>query len=70
MAQPHPEGDPRHLTHEVKQMLNETIMHLGDDIRETEDPKAQALFETTREVLNGLVTALDHFEQGTEGAWK
>lgn len=62
--------DPRELTAEVKRMLNETILHLGDDVRATDDAKAQALFETTREVLNGLVTAYEHFETGEETAWK
>jgi hypothetical protein len=34
------------------------------------DPKAQALFETTAEVLNGLVKAFDDYEQKNEAAWK
>lgn len=34
------------------------------------DPKAQALFETTAEVAEGLVRAYDHFEQKSEPAWR
>jgi hypothetical protein len=34
------------------------------------DPKAQALFETTAEVLKGLLKAFDDFEQKSEPAWK
>lgn len=33
-------------------------------------PKAQALFETTAEVLNGLVKAFNDFERKNEPAWK
>lgn len=45
-------------------MLDETIMRLRQDVRATDQLKAQALFETTAEVLNGLVTAYDHFKTG------
>lgn len=62
------ESDTHRLTSEVKRMLNETIMHLREDVRATDQPKAQALFETTAEVLNGLVTAYDHFEARAEEA--
>jgi hypothetical protein len=49
------ERDPRHHTQKLKQMLNDT---------------AQALFETTAEVLKGLVKAFEDFEQKREEAWK
>jgi FtsP/CotA-like multicopper oxidase with cupredoxin domain len=34
------------------------------------DPKAQALFETSAEVLLGLANAFEDFEQKREEAWK
>jgi hypothetical protein len=34
------------------------------------DPKALALFETTAEVLQGLITAYEHFEQKSEPVWQ
>jgi hypothetical protein len=34
------------------------------------DPKALALFETTAEVLQGLITAYEHFEQKSEPVWR
>ena len=61
------ESDPRH--HTQKQMLNETADHAREDVSKISDPKAQALFETTAEVLKGLVKAYDDFEQKREGAW-
>jgi hypothetical protein len=65
-----PEGDPRHHTAKLKQMLTEVIEHARKDVAKVNDPKAQALFETTAEVLGGLKKAYEHFEQHSEGAWK
>lgn len=64
------ESDPRHHTSQIKERLRGEIQHLRDDVREVSDPKAQALFETTAEVLNGLVKAFEDYEQGTERAWR
>lgn len=65
-----PESDPRHHTAKLKRMLTETLEHARKDVAKVSDPKAQALFETTAEVLAGLKQAYEHFEQGSEGAWK
>jgi hypothetical protein len=67
---PFSENDPRHHTAKIKQMLTETLEHARRDVAKVSDPKAQALFETTAEVLAGLKKAYEHFEQGAEGAWK
>ncbi|RAO74523.1 hypothetical protein [Dyella jiangningensis] len=66
----YPESDPRHHTQKIKSMLEQSISHVRSDVGKVTDPKAQALFETTAEVLGGLVTAYDHFEQRSEEAWK
>jgi hypothetical protein len=63
------ESDPRHHTQKLKQMLNDTAEHARQDVSKVSDPKAQALFETTAEVLKGLVKAFDDFEQKRERAW-
>ena len=63
------ERDPRHHTQKLKQMLNDTAEHARDDVSKVSDPKAQALFETTAEVLKGLVKAFEDFEQKRERAW-
>ncbi|MFI5072087.1 MAG: hypothetical protein ACHP8A_14475 [Terriglobales bacterium] len=65
-----PESDPRHHTARIKQMLTEIMEHARQDVGKVNDPKAQALFETTAEVLAGLKKAYEHFEQHAEGAWK
>jgi hypothetical protein len=66
----YPESDPRHHTANIKGMLSEAAQHCRDDVEKIHDPKAQALFETTAEVLKGLVTAYDHFEQASEPAFR
>jgi hypothetical protein len=68
--QQYPETDPRHHTIKIRGMLNDVIEHTHEDVGKVNDPKAQALFETTAEVLRGLVTAYEHFEQRGEQAWR
>ena len=58
--------DPRFHVENVKNKLGELIQHLRDDIRQFDEPKAQALFETSAEVLQGLQTAFSHYEGGRE----
>ncbi len=64
------EGDPRHYTAKLKQMLSGIIEHARQDVGKVSDPKAQALFETTAEVLSGLEKAFEDFEQRAKPAWK
>jgi len=64
------ENDPRHHTAKLKQMLTDVINHACEDVSKINDPKAQALFETTAEVLTGLRKAYEDFEQKNEEAWR
>jgi hypothetical protein len=64
------EGDPRYHFENVKRMLNEIIEHVRGDVEKVRDPKAQALFETTAEVLAGLTKAYDHALAKSEAAWR
>jgi hypothetical protein len=49
-------------------MLDELIQHLREDTHKMDEPKAQAVFETSAEVLVGLKTALEHYERRSEAA--
>ncbi len=70
-AQEHlPETDPCHHISKIKGKLDELVTHLREDVTKVYEPKAQALFETTAEVLKGLATAYSHYEQHSEQAWK
>lgn len=66
----YPESDPRHHTARLKEMLRETARHAREDVEKVNDPKAQALFETSAEVLLGLLAAYEHFESRSEPAWE
>ena len=57
------QSDPLHHSQKLKQMINETADHAREDVSKISDPKAQALFETTAEVLKGLAKAFDDYEQ-------
>ena len=59
-------SDPSVHTRNIQRMLTEVIDHLREDLDRIGEPKAQALFETSAEVLTGLRTAFEHYERGTE----
>jgi hypothetical protein len=65
-----PETDPRHHTTNIKGMLENVVTHLREDVGKVDEPRAQALFETSAEVLIGLVTALEHYEEASEPAFQ
>ena len=63
------ESDPKRHTEYVKGQFNDLIEHLRDDVRKVDEPQAKALFETSAEVLGGLVKAFEHYEEKSEAAW-
>jgi len=64
------EKDPRHHVQKMKQRLQETVPHLREDIRKVDEPQLMAMFETSAEVLSGLVKAFDDYEKKNEAAWR
>lgn len=58
-----------HIIH-VQDMLDDLINHLRQDVEKLEEPRAQALFETSAEVLIGLKTAFKHYDAGKETAFR
>lgn len=65
-----PASDPRYHTANIRAALDDVIQHLREDIRQFDEPKAQALFETGAEVLTGLRTAFEHYDSGSEEAMR
>ena len=51
--------DPRAHAANVRKEFRELIDHLRGDIKKIDEPKAQALFETTAEVISGLDPAFN-----------
>ena len=60
----------RHHTQKLKSQMRDLIAHLRADAGKVSEAKAQALFETSAEVLTGLVKAFDDYEEKNEDAWK
>jgi hypothetical protein len=63
-------NDPIHHTQKIKAQIRQLIEHLREDVGKVTEPKAQALFETSAEVLAGLVKAFDDYETKSEEAWR
>jgi hypothetical protein len=64
------ESNPRRYTANIREKLDDVIRLAREDVVKVDEPKAQALFETTAEVLIGLRTAYEDYEQGEERAWQ
>jgi hypothetical protein len=63
-------SDPVVHCRNLQRQLQELIEHTKRDIDHVSEPRFQALLETTAEVLGGLRTAYEHYETGTEKAWR
>lgn len=61
--------NPKHHTQRMKQRLQETVTHLRQDIEKVDEPQLAAMFETSAEVLGGLIKAFDDYEKKREAAW-
>ena len=57
-------------TQKLKEQMVLLIDLLRVEVENITEPKAQALFETSPEVLAGLVKAFDDYERKQEVAWK
>jgi hypothetical protein len=69
MAMQPEDSDPRHHVQNMRARLVELIGHLRQDIDKVREPQLKALFETSAEVLGGLVKTLEDYEGGNEPAW-
>ena len=75
MRQPNAAGekthDPMFHAANIEKMLDDVTKHIRDDIERVDnDPRAQALFETSAEVLQGLTKAYHDFQAKSEKAWR
>ena len=62
--------DPRHHTRKMQKALGEIQAHLREDIEKVDEPQLKAMFETSAEVLGGLIKAFRDYEQKNEPAWR
>ena len=64
------DSNPIHHTQKIKAQMSRLIVHLREDIKKVAEAKCLALFETSAEVLTGLVKAFDDYEKKSEAAWR
>jgi hypothetical protein len=55
--------DRRYHAANLRKLLSAVIDYARKDVKQISDPKAQALFETTTEMLIGIRRAFEAFEQ-------
>jgi hypothetical protein len=67
---PSSKNNPIHHTQKIKARMRQLIEHLREDVGKVTEPKVQALFETSAEVLTGLVKAFDDYKKKSERAWR
>jgi uncharacterized membrane-anchored protein YhcB (DUF1043 family) len=70
MATATAERDPRHHTQKMQKRLQEIKDHLRQDIEKVDEPQLKAMFETSAEVLGGLIKAFHDYEKKNESAWR
>jgi hypothetical protein len=68
--QPPDDKNPLHHTQKMQQRFRELINHLRSDIEKVDEPQFKAMFETSAEVLGGLVKAFQDYEKKNEAAWR
>jgi len=67
---PGEERDPRHRMRVMRKRLASDVEHLRADIDKVDEPQLRAMFETSAEVLSGLVKAFSDYEKRNEEAWQ
>ena len=62
--------EPRHHTQKIEKTLEDLQTHLREDIEKLDEPQLKAMFETSAEVLGGLLKAFRDYERKNEAAWR
>ncbi|RAZ84336.1 hypothetical protein DPM33_31640 [Mesorhizobium hawassense] len=62
--------DPRHHTQKMQKAFQQIQDHLREDITKVDEPQLKAMFETSAEVLGGLIKAFRDYERKNEAAWR
>jgi len=62
--------DPEQRVRATRERLDALVGDLRRDVGHTDDPRFKALFETSAEVLIGLVKAFSDYERNNEAAWR
>jgi hypothetical protein len=60
---------PRHHTRKMQKALSDVQEHLREDVKKVDEPQLKAMFETSAEVIGGLIKAFRDYEEKNEPAW-
>jgi hypothetical protein len=63
-------GDPRPHVKKMQDALSQVRAHLREDIDKVDEPQFKAMFETSAEVLGGLIKAFEDYQKKNEQAWR
>jgi len=63
-------SNSRSVLDQTAKSLDQLVNEVRNIIGQVQEPKAQALLETTAEVLLGLKKAYEDYKDGGETAWK
>jgi hypothetical protein len=66
----YPVNDARHHTMKIAAEMRHLVSHLRSDAVKVQQPKAQAMYETAAESIDGLRKAFEDYEQAMEPAMK
>src|SRR5262245_38003189 len=65
LEEEYPEGSPLRKTTGARDSMKELMIELRNGARQSQEPKAQALLDTSASVIRGLIKAFDDYENGT-----
>jgi hypothetical protein len=54
----------------MQKALSDIQEHLRKDVEKVDEPQLKAMFETSAEVIGGLIKAFRDYEQKNEPAWR
>jgi hypothetical protein len=54
----------------LRNSMEDLVNQLRSEINRIDEPRAQAMFETTAETVRGLITAFEHYDEGREEAFR
>jgi hypothetical protein len=70
MASKNNANEDEHHSNKVHQMMNELVDYLRSDIPKLAHPQLKAIFETSAEVVTGLMKTIKDFQGKNEEAWR
>lgn len=63
------ESSPGYHIEKMSGELEKVIAHLREDIDKVDEPQFKAMFETSAEILGGIVKAFQDYQAKNESAW-